>query len=176
MVDRSDHGFRATGSLVALGLLTLCLSPAQGAEPERRQAVRPEPPSHADAIRAIAADIAALKTSFPQLADFDVDKHCHPDRLMIEYGHKTHPPKHRAGWTGGVPNPDPDGVWFYIDFHDPKSTRQIHTQPVVLERRRSDKRVMFLILEGEKTKALAGHIDRILARHGVTRPQPDRKP
>lgn len=158
--------------LLISGLVLLALTPTHGAEPQRKQAVEPPAPSHADAIRAIARDIAGLKASHPQLADFDVDKHCHPDRLSISYGYKTHEPTGRGGWTAAVPNPDPDGVWFYIDFHDPGSMRQIHTQPVVLERRRGDKRVMFLILEGEKTKALAGHIDRILARHGVTSPKP----
>ena len=113
-------------------------SQTENAEPQGKQAVEPAPPSHADAIRAIAKDIAALKDRYPQLADFDVDKHCQPDDLKISYGYRTHDPEHRGGWTAAVPNPDPDGIWFYIDFHDPKSMRQIHTQPVVRECRRSN--------------------------------------
>jgi len=175
MTRKAAHTRRAAPVLLVPGLLFLALTPAHGAGPKGKQAVEPEPLSHADAIRAIAKDIAALKGTHPQLVDFDVEKHCHPDRLVIDYDYHTHPPRHRGGWTAGVPNPDPDGVWFYIDFHDPDSMAQIHTQPVVPERRRGDKRVMFLMLQGEKTKSLSGPIEEILARHGVTGPPAQQK-
>ena len=59
-------------------------------------------------------------------------------------------------------------MWFYIDFHEPNSTAQIHTQPVVPPLFFWDKKVMFLILEGKRTKELAGVLREILLRHGVT--------
>src|SRR5437016_7607018 len=82
-----------------------------------------------DAIQAIGKDIARLKHKFPQLGEFSVSQHVHPDRLTIDYAYRTHRAEHRGGWTAGVPNPNDDGVWFFIDFHAPDSTAEIHTQP-----------------------------------------------
>jgi hypothetical protein len=66
-----------------------------------------------------------------------------------------------------VPNPNDDGVWFYIDFHDPHSTRQIHTQPMIAKYCLGDQRLSFLILEGKKSKPVGGNIWQILQQHGV---------
>jgi hypothetical protein len=66
-----------------------------------------------------------------------------------------------------VPNPDPDGVWFHVDLHDPGSAAQIHTQPVVEELRFGDKRVMLLVLDGARTEGLAGVLRQLLLDHGV---------
>ena len=66
-----------------------------------------------------------------------------------------------------MPNPDDDGVWFYIDFHDPGSMAQIHTQPVVPKGVLGDKRAMVLILEGAETKPLADSIRDVLRKNGV---------
>ncbi len=88
--------------------------------------------------------------------------------MSISYGYKTHRSQRAGGWAAIVPNPDEDGVWFYIDFHEPNSTAQIHTQPVVPPLFFWDKKVMFLILEGKRTKELAGVLREILLRHGVT--------
>ena len=82
-------------------------------------------------IEGIARDIAGLKESYPQLKDFSVAEHLHTDRHEIWYSYHTHKPVGRGGWTSGVPNPDEDGIWFYIDFHDPRSAAHIHTQPAV---------------------------------------------
>ena len=72
------------------------------------------------------------------------------------------------GWAGGVPNPDSDGIWFYVDLHDADSQAQIHTQPVTANLCLGKKRVSFLILEGEGTNSVAGRIHAILTAHGVT--------
>lgn len=119
------------------------------------------------ALQGIAAGIERLKTRYPQLAAFSCREHCDWDRLTIEYGYRTHAPTHSGGWTAGVPNPDDDGVWFYIDFHDPASQRQIHTQPVVPRFRYRDKRVMFLMLEGSRTHSISGALVQILRDNGV---------
>jgi hypothetical protein len=119
------------------------------------------------AIGRIAASIERLKPEYPQLAAFSCRAHCDTDRLVISYGYKTRPAPRRGGWTSGVPHPNEDGVWFYIDFHDPASQAQIHTQPVVPRYRYQDKRVMFLILEGESTRNVRGAILQILQDNGV---------
>ena len=119
------------------------------------------------AIHGIAEAIERLKGQFPQLAEFTAEKHGDSSRLAITYGYRTHRAKHRGGWTAGVPNPDPDGVWFYIDFHDPGSAAQIHTQPVVPPLHFRDRKVTFLILEGETTKRLAASLHQIMLNHGV---------
>ncbi len=121
-----------------------------------------------EVITAIAGDIEKLQDSYPQLVDFSSEEHLSTEHLKIDYGHKTHRSTRRGGWTAGVPNPDADGIWFYIDIHDPSSTAQIHTQPAVERLYLRDKLVMLLILEGDKTEKLVSALRDILTRHGVT--------
>jgi hypothetical protein len=120
-------------------------------------------------LLAVAEDIAGLKDDFPQLRDFSPPEHAQPEGLQISYGFHTRQPRHRGGWTSGVPNPDDDGIWFHIDFHDKDSMAQIHTQPVVPKASLREKVVMLLILEGAATKPLAGRIWEILQKNGATR-------
>jgi hypothetical protein len=48
---------------------------------------------HADVfietIRSIGRNIAALEPSYPQLADFDVERNVSPDHLWITYKYRT---------------------------------------------------------------------------------------
>src|SRR4051812_4843641 len=81
-------------------------------------------------LQEVARDIATLKQQFTQLKEFSPPKHLDPDRLVINYAYRTHKALFSGGWTSAVPNPNEDGVWFYVDFHDPNSRQQIHTQPV----------------------------------------------
>ena len=120
-----------------------------------------------DRLRAIAQDIAALKPEFTQLSEFSVANSIGTDRLSINYAYHTHTAPRRGGWTSGVPNPDDDGIWFYIDFHDASSTAQIHTQPVYPALHLGDKLVEFLILEGARTRPVTGRITAILKAHGA---------
>ena len=118
-------------------------------------------------LRAIAQDIEKLKNEFPQLKEFSLTKSLDSKRLVISYDFHTHEPERRVGWTGGVPNPDDDGIWFYIDFHERDSQAQIHTQPVTIPLSLGKKRVSFLILQGQKTKSLESHIMSILKKNGI---------
>jgi len=87
---------------------------------------------------------------------------------VISYEYKTHPPAHVAGWRGTVPDPKNEGVWFYIDFHDPRSNSQIHTQPFMeYTMFYHNKKVMFLVLEGNKTKKITDTLWNILIDKGV---------
>jgi len=129
-------------------------------------------PDYPETLAAIARDIAALGDRFPQLAEFAPARHARSRDLVIDYGFHTHRAqspdgRQRGGWTMQVPNPDADGVWFYINFHDPDSRAQIDTQPVVARPCLGNKRVTFLILDGEKTKPMAGEIGAILGRYGA---------
>jgi hypothetical protein len=120
-------------------------------------------------IEEIAHDIAGLKKGYPQLKDFSVAEHLRADKHQISYGYHTHKPAGRGGWTSGVPNPDEDGIWFYIDLHDPKSVAQIHTQPAMGPPYCvGSMRLSFLSLEGTKTKSVQGAFWRILRKHGAT--------
>src|SRR6266704_5729830 len=111
-----------------------------------------------DVIQAIGGDIAKLKDKFPQLGQFSVARHVYSGRLTIDYSYHTHRAQHHGGWTAGVPNPDDDGVWFFIDFHAPDSTAQIHTQPLQVAPGFcfGGKVLTFLILEGKGTKSVNG--------------------
>jgi hypothetical protein len=120
-------------------------------------------------IEGIAHDIAGLKDTYPQLKEFSVAQHLKADKNQISYGYHTHKSAGRGGWTSAVPNPDDDGIWFYIDFHDPGSTRQIHAQPVAIPYCVGAMRLSFLCLEGAKTKRAEGAIWEILKKHGATR-------
>jgi hypothetical protein len=122
---------------------------------------------YSETIKAIARDIAGLKSEFPQLKNFSLTENIELENLSIEYEFHTHPSKHRGGWTSGVPNPDDDGIWFYIDFHEPGSKAQIHTQPVIPKMCVQDKNVSFLILEEDKTESVSNRIQSILKSHGV---------
>jgi len=122
--------------------------------------------NYARVIQSVAQDIAGLKRAFPALSEFSAAKNAHD--LSITYAYHTHKATHHGGWTAGVPNPDDDGLWFYVDFHDPHSTAQIHTQPMTgpaecLE----EKRVSLLILTGKSTRPVGGQIWAILQKHGV---------
>lgn len=123
--------------------------------------------SPSDVMRRIGAGIAKLKDKYPQLKNFSVSQNVNAERWVIDYEYHTHAPRGRARWAGAVPNPDADGVWFFIDFHRPDSRRQIDTQPVVPPYCFGDKLVLFLISEGEKTKSVADAVWQVLKQQGV---------
>lgn len=119
-------------------------------------------------IKKVSEEISELKDTYPQLKGFSIDKHVDIKNLKIDYSYHTHKPERSGGWTSGVPNPDPDGIWFYVDLHDQDSTAQIHTQPKTgISLRIGDKMVCFLILEGTTTKSVEGKILSILERNGA---------
>ena len=122
----------------------------------------------------IARDIEKLKLKYPQLKEFDPAKNLNKQRCKISYTYKCHDPDRRSGWAGGVPNPDPDGIWFYIglwDENDPQEKMaQINTQPVIPLWYINGRRVTYLILEGEKTNSVSEQIFEILRKHGLQEP------
>ena len=119
-------------------------------------------------IRDVSRKISGLKVKYPQLQEFSVEKNADSERLRITYDFRTHRSERSGGWVSGVPNPDPDGIWFYIDLHDPDSTAQIHTQPFTYPQLAfGDKLVSFLILEGAQTRSVREEILSILKRHGA---------
>lgn len=126
---------------------------------------------YAAVLSAVAGEIEALGLEFPQLASFRAAGNARPDALTISYAFRTHRPRRRPGWAGGVPNPDDDGIWFHLDFHDPGSQAQIHTQPCVPHLMLGNKIVWLLILEGPRTKSVAGRLREILRRHGAVDPR-----
>lgn len=122
----------------------------------------------ARAIAAIAADIEAMRPGYPQLSEFVAERNTEPARMTISYGAHTHAPRPSGGWTAGVPEPDEDGVWFSIDLHDPRSTLELHTQPMVGERHCfRGLELSFLLREGRATRSLNAPLWGILKKHGV---------
>jgi len=115
----------------------------------------------------VASAIEQLKPRFPQLADFSAAKHLALTRPAITYGYHTHRARHRGGWTAGVPNPDADGIWFYIDVHDPGSTAQIHTQPEIRRLYYQKRPVMLLLLNGAKARPISAALYKILRQQGA---------
>jgi len=142
---------------IPLMFLTLAAAPDAGVE------------DHTAVCAQIARDIEGLRGEFPQLAEFSAARHlrgCH-----IDYTFRCHEPKHQGGWTSGVPNPDPDGVWFHIRLWDrdepTEATAQIYTQPVVPRYTLGSAQVTFLILEGGKTKSLHGRLLEVMRGRGL---------
>lgn len=130
-------------------------------------------PSHREFIAGVAADIAALKSEHPQLEEFSPERHADLNSLRIQYAFRTGAAKGAGGWTAGVPNPRPDGLWFHIDLHAPGSTDQLHTQPMVPDQGEVDGLTAWLlILEGTQTKPVAGALSSILARRGAVKITP----
>ena len=124
---------------------------------------------YAAIIKVVASDIAGLRTEFPQLRDFSATQNVMFDRLAIDYAYHTHRYNGPSGgWVAHAPNPDDDGLWLYIDFHEPDSTAQIHTQPVTPAICFGEKRATFLLLEGKQTRPLGARIKAILDARGVT--------
>jgi hypothetical protein len=122
----------------------------------------------AGTLALIAGEIEDLKEKYPQLKEFAREKNVNVNALAISYSYHTHRAKHAGGWTAGVPNPDEDGIWLYIDFHDPASLSQIHTQPASLSPQcLGNMRVSFLILEGPRTTPVSGAIWQALKKYGV---------
>jgi hypothetical protein len=135
--------------------------------PQQRAVIPVAPASFPATCKSIAGDIEKLTRQFSQLANYRAvdQKDC-----TIRFKHKTHAATTRGGWSAGVPNPDADGIWFYIGIYDPngpEAQSQIHTQPVVPDWWIGSRKVMFLILEGDKTTPAAGAIMKVLERHGL---------
>lgn len=122
---------------------------------------------YTDAIKNIAEGIEELKKQSPQLINFIPAINVDTINLSISYEYKTHKSNQPAGWVAAVPNPDDDGIWFYIDFHSPDSQAQIHTQPLMPDLCIGNKKVTFLILEGQKTQSIREHVNKILNKCGV---------
>jgi hypothetical protein len=123
---------------------------------------------YAATVKAIAGDIAGLRTEFPQLHDFSAAQNVLFDKLAIDYAYHTHRyTGPLGGWVAHAPNPDDDGVWLYIDLHEPDSAAQIHTQPATPATCFGGKRATFLILEGKQTTPLGGRVTAILDAHGI---------
>ena len=148
-------------------------SPASGEiwEILKRHGVKPctapAPASQVKVIAAIGQDIAKLNAKFPQLSEFSVSKNVLSERLIIDYNYHTRWYHTRHGSRALVPEPDDDGVVFYIDFHDPASRSQNDNQPGDPQDCFEDKEVQFRILQGQKTNPVADEIRKILERHGV---------
>ena len=137
-------------------LLTSCLVATGAADPVAT-------------LRAVAADIEALRGDFPQLAHFSAAQAFDAQGLRIDYAYRTHAAPPGGGWTSGVPHPDDDGVWFHLDVHAADSTLQLHTQPMGPAWCLGGRRVSLLVLEGARTRALAGELQRVLEAHGAVR-------
>jgi hypothetical protein len=135
--------------------------------PTEAAAPAPAPASAVALLEGIAADIEALAARFPQLAAFRAATHLDRARLVIEYGHHTHPATHHGGWTSGVPNPDPDGIWLYVDLHDPADMAQIHTQPDVPMVDALGQKLELLVLEGSATTRAQDALRAILRRRAA---------
>ena len=171
-----EHGLVITPSILLVAVACAPLPPQAASTspvqsfPAQAPAVTPQSDTAENseqALAQIAADIELLKGRYPQLEDFSAVRDFDRQRLVISFGYRTHRSRHPGGWTSGVPNPDDEGVWFYIDFHDPTSTAQIHTQPVAQERRYREKRVMLLVLDGKRTEPLTPALHQILHDQGV---------
>lgn len=124
-------------------------------------------PAYEATLRAIAQDIEDLKSEYPQLADFSVERHFNAPHLRIAYEYRVGPRPRTGGWTSGMSSPKDDGVVLYVDFHDPKSNHEVHTQPRVPLYRFGDRAVMLLMLEGTATRSLRRAIVGIFEAHHV---------
>ena len=118
---------------------------------------------------AIAADLETLRPQFPALVEYRADT-AQQRPCWISYGWHTHRSTSTGGWTAGVPNPDRDGVWFYIGIYDPKgpeASAQINTQPMTPNWWIGDRKVMYLVLAGDGVHGLEERVMAVLTKHGL---------
>ena len=119
----------------------------------------------------IAKDIELLKNQYPQLDEFSISKNLNKENCKIEYEYKCRLSTNNVGWISQVPNPDPNGLWFYIslwDENDPNENfSQINTQTVIPIWYIKNKRVTYLILQGKNTKSLNIEVLKILKKYGL---------
>lgn len=157
------------GRVVVLALaVSGCMATARTTMPASRTGPRAESASsYESTLEGIAQAIEGLKTEYPQLSEFSASTHCNGQWLRISYAYLTERAAPTGGWMSGVPHPTDHGVWFHIDIHNADSKAQIHTQPVVTRFRLRDRRVLFLLLDGAKTKSLYAPLTRILLAHGI---------
>jgi hypothetical protein len=138
-----------------------------------KEASLAEESKYQEFIKRVTTEIIKLKKTHPQLKEFSIDKNADIENLKVDYSYHTHRSERTGGWTSGVPNPDEDGIWFYIDLHNKDSTAQIHTQPMTgTSLQFGKKRVCFLILQGAATKSVSGKIRSILKANGAKAVQP----
>src|SRR5262245_38096661 len=78
-------------------------------------------------LLAIADDIEKLKREYPQLKSFSPSRNLipGPDRPALEYKFHTRQPLGQEAWRVRIPQPKEDGVWFYINIHNPDSLEPI---------------------------------------------------
>lgn len=146
-------------------VLAACGTPA--APPATTPAAPPATSDYTAICKAVAGDIERLTRQYPQLGEYRAVDALRHD-CWIDFGWHTHQATHAGGWTAGVPNPDPDGVWFHVGLWDPATGgNQIDTQPMLPNWWIGDRRVTFLILEGERTTSVAKELLAILTRHGL---------
>ncbi|MGC4092756.1 MAG: hypothetical protein QM756_33715 [Polyangiaceae bacterium] len=113
-----------------------------------------------------------LKPKYSALAEFDASharRELHADDCIISYGYRTHPSTARGGWARATPEPDPDGVWFYVGAWDPEGPErhsQIDTQAGFSTYRFGRQHLTVLIKDCQK-QPLRGALWKVLRRHGV---------
>ena len=157
-----------------LTVRTMLLATVACSTPPGQAASPAQPPTSEASVRdypaicaAIAGEIESLRPRYPQLADYRADSA--RSQCSIDYAYHTHR-ESGGGWSGGVPHPDRDGIWFYIGLWDranPASARQLDTQPDSGNQWIRDRRVTFLVLEGTETSPVEQELRVILERHGM---------
>lgn len=129
-----------------------------------------------DRCVAIARDIAALKPVFPALKDFDPAAAVAPGAGELVYEYRCRVSTEAVGWHAGVPQPQPDGVWFLLRLWDPAdpaaADSPLNTQPLQPVRHLAGSRVTFLYRAGQDVAGLEDALLGVLRKHGL-REEPD---
>jgi hypothetical protein len=131
------------------------------------------PISYPNTCRQIAEDIDRIAPRYAQLANFTVSRAL-VRPCTIDYQFHTHAPQTAGGWSSAVPAPDRDGIWFYIGVWDPndpaEASSQINTQPVMPRWQIGERRVTFLVRDGDPSGRASEALHDILKRRGMTGP------
>ena len=138
-----------------------------------QKATATAPVDYATTCRKIAEDIERIAPRYPQLASFTTARAL-VRPCTIDYEFHTHEPQTAGGWSSAVPAPDRDGIWFYIGVWDPldrsEAQSQINTQPVMPHWQIGERRVTFLVRDGDPSGRAAEALHAVLKRHGMIGP------
>lgn len=136
-------------------------TPTDAPRSQTPRAESPVPPTEAEAAEiacaTIARDLIALRRRYRALASM---------RAVVEDGECTFSlayhvgaPAGGAGYAGGIPVPQDDGVWFHLELYDPtgpNAMSQVNSQPVLPPWWIGARRVTWLARSGARATVVDG--------------------
>jgi hypothetical protein len=123
---------------------------------------------HGATLIAIGRDIEALAERYPALEKFDAHRHLDLERSSIAYEYRVKRVVVERGIKRElVVQPDPEGLYLFIDFHPDVEANESRAQVFRGHYRNRDRRVTYVARPGERTGDLGERLWTIMHHHGT---------